>query len=154
MSSRGSTTAATPADASPIRYDAQPRSSWMSWRKITCGDSTPGRAGSPPFRAPRAGYLLGVTAAQAEQPPGRHVSVWLDGPAGRSERPQRDLPPHVEVAVVGGGITGVTAALLLARAGRSVALLDQNTIGSGTTGHSTAKVTSQHGLTYALLRLT
>src|SRR4051794_2088999 len=31
----GSTTAATPACWSPIRYEAQPRSSWMSWRKIT-----------------------------------------------------------------------------------------------------------------------
>src|SRR4051812_8756154 len=27
--------AATPARSSPIRYEAQPRSSWMSWRKIT-----------------------------------------------------------------------------------------------------------------------
>src|SRR5919201_185502 len=32
MSHCGSTTAATPAEASPIRYDAQPRSSWMIWR--------------------------------------------------------------------------------------------------------------------------
>src|ERR687897_299995 len=34
MSSFGSTTAATPACSSPIRYDAQPRSSWVIWRKI------------------------------------------------------------------------------------------------------------------------
>src|SRR5215211_11690 len=34
-STLGSTTAATPARSSPMRYDAQPRSSWMSWRKIT-----------------------------------------------------------------------------------------------------------------------
>src|SRR5919107_386959 len=34
MSSLGSTTAATPASSSPIRYEAQPRSSWVNWRKI------------------------------------------------------------------------------------------------------------------------
>src|SRR5918997_7036992 len=33
MSSLGSTTAATPAPSSPIRYEAQPRSSWVIWRK-------------------------------------------------------------------------------------------------------------------------
>src|SRR6476620_4843285 len=35
MSSRGSTTAATPASASPIRYEAQPRSSCVICRKST-----------------------------------------------------------------------------------------------------------------------
>src|SRR4051794_6544626 len=35
MSSLGSTTAATPASSSPIRYEAQPRSSWVTWRKST-----------------------------------------------------------------------------------------------------------------------
>ena len=34
MSSFGSITAATPASSSPTRYDAQPRSSWVIWRKI------------------------------------------------------------------------------------------------------------------------
>src|SRR5690349_15162123 len=38
-SRRGSTTAATPARSSPTRYDAQPRSSWISWRKIIAGGS-------------------------------------------------------------------------------------------------------------------
>src|SRR3954470_19086631 len=34
MSKRGSTTAATPASSSPMRYEAQPRSSCVTWRKI------------------------------------------------------------------------------------------------------------------------
>ena len=34
ISSFGSTTAATPASSSPTRYEAQPRSSWVIWRKI------------------------------------------------------------------------------------------------------------------------
>ncbi len=56
------------------------------------------------------------------------------------------------MAVVGGGITGLTTALLLARAGRSVCVLEQGAVAAGTSGHTTAKVTSQHHLTYARLR--
>ena len=82
------------------------------------------------------------------------ASLWLDTTEPRAEYPPLDGDRHVDVAVVGAGITGMTAALLLARAGRSVAVVDQHVVAGGTTGHSTAKVTSQHGLTYALLRLT
>ena len=83
---------------------------------------------------------------------GRHVSVWLEGGTDRVRRPALAGKAEVEVAVVGAGIVGLTAALRLAEAGRSVTVVDQSGIGSGTTGHSTAKVTSQHGLTYAALR--
>ena len=84
---------------------------------------------------------------------GRHVSLWLDTTEPRPEHPPLDGDTHVDVAVVGAGITGMTAALELARAGRSVAVIDQHVVAGGTTGHSTAKVTSQHGRAYALLRL-
>jgi ribulose 1,5-bisphosphate synthetase/thiazole synthase len=52
----------------------------------------------------------------------------------------------VDVAIVGGGITGLTTAYLLKRSGVKVAVLEKNRIGSGTTGGTTGKVTSQHGL--------
>ena len=84
---------------------------------------------------------------------GDHRSLWLDAPRGRS-RPPLDASIEVDVAVAGGGITGLTTALLLARDGHSVAVLDQERVGTGTTGHSTAKITSQHGMTYARLRVT
>jgi glycine/D-amino acid oxidase-like deaminating enzyme/nitrite reductase/ring-hydroxylating ferredoxin subunit len=47
----------------------------------------------------------------------------------------------VDVAIVGGGITGVTAALLLKRAGLRVAVLESRRIGSGETNKSTAHLT-------------
>lgn len=83
----------------------------------------------------------------------KNVSLWLE------DTPSTGYPPLAgdrvfDVAVIGGGITGMTTALLLARAGMAVCLLDKGSIGNGTTGHTTAKVTSQHQLTYSRLRLT
>ena len=59
---------------------------------------------------------------------------------------------RVDVAVVGAGIVGLTAALLLVRAGLSVAVLEARRVGRQVTGRSTAKVTSQHSLIYRHLR--
>ena len=53
---------------------------------------------------------------------------------------------------IGGGIVGVTTALLLHEAGVHVVLLEADRIGHGVTGHTTAKVSSQHGLMYSRLR--
>ncbi len=74
-------------------------------------------------------------------------SVWL---ADRDDAayPGPSGDHHVDVVVVGGGIAGLTTALMAQRAGASVAVVERNRIGSGTTGHSTGKVTSQHGLIY------
>jgi glycine/D-amino acid oxidase-like deaminating enzyme len=55
---------------------------------------------------------------------------------------------HADVAVVGGGITGVTAAYLLTEAGKRVALVELGRIGQGTTGLTTAKLTVGHNLVY------
>lgn len=48
---------------------------------------------------------------------------------------------EVDVLVVGGGITGVTAAYLLAKEGLSVALLERDRLGARDTGHTTAHLT-------------
>ncbi|WP_407269914.1 FAD-dependent oxidoreductase [Radiobacillus sp. PE A8.2] len=55
---------------------------------------------------------------------------------------------HVDVGIVGGGITGITTAYLLVKQGLKVALLDSGKLLNGTTGHTTAKITAQHGLIY------
>ncbi|MFA5676027.1 MAG: FAD-dependent oxidoreductase [Christensenellales bacterium] len=51
-----------------------------------------------------------------------------------------------DIAVAGGGLSGITAALLLRRAGLNVCVAEAGAIGSGTSGRTTAKVTVQHGL--------
>jgi glycine/D-amino acid oxidase-like deaminating enzyme/nitrite reductase/ring-hydroxylating ferredoxin subunit len=48
----------------------------------------------------------------------------------------------VDVSIIGGGITGMTVAMLLARARKRVAVLEARQIGSGTTGHSTGNLYS------------
>jgi glycine/D-amino acid oxidase-like deaminating enzyme len=58
----------------------------------------------------------------------------------------------VDVAIAGGGITGLCAAYLLKKSGLRVAVLEKNRIGSGTTGGTTGKVTSQHNLIYDELK--
>ena len=80
-----------------------------------------------------------------------NLSYWVES------TPETAYPPlepglDVDVAVVGGGITGVTTALLLQEEGLSVALLELKRLARGVTGYTTAKVTSGHGLIYAELR--
>ncbi|MCO0596070.1 FAD-dependent oxidoreductase [Peribacillus butanolivorans] len=53
-----------------------------------------------------------------------------------------------DVLIVGGGITGITSAYLLAKQGVKVTLIEASEILNGTTGHTTAKITAQHGLIY------
>ena len=74
---------------------------------------------------------------------------WLEG--AESDYPELAGEVDVDVAVVGAGITGVTAAHLLKQSGRSVALLEANRIAFGATGYTTAKLTVGHGLVYARL---
>lgn len=53
-----------------------------------------------------------------------------------------------DVGIVGAGITGITTAYLLSKLNVNVILLEADTIFSGTTGNTTAKITAQHGLVY------
>ena len=63
--------------------------------------------------------------------------------------PRLEADREVEIAVLGGGITGVLCALLLADEGVEVALVEANVLGGGVTGHTTAKLSSLHRLMYA-----
>lgn len=53
-----------------------------------------------------------------------------------------------DVAIVGGGMTGITTGYLLAKEGLKVAIVEAGRILNGTTGHTTAKITAQHNIIY------
>ena len=79
------------------------------------------------------------------------TSFWTDTtPTPDHPRLARDL--DVDVAVVGGGFAGITTALLLAREGLKVTVLEAGRIGNGTTGHTSAKISPLQGTVYSELR--
>lgn len=55
---------------------------------------------------------------------------------------------EAEVAVIGGGMTGILTAYQLQQHGMDVIVLEADRIGQGVTRNTTAKITSQHNLIY------
>ncbi len=75
-------------------------------------------------------------------------SIWV-ATTPTTSYPQLEGDLDVDAAVVGAGITGLSAAIMLLRAGLSVAVIEAGRVASGVTGYTTAKLSSLHGLTYA-----
>src|SRR5947208_1346695 len=55
--------------------------------------------------------------------------------------PKLDRVERADVLIVGGGITGLTAAYLLSAAGKSVVLLERDRLAQIDTGHTSAHLT-------------
>jgi glycine/D-amino acid oxidase-like deaminating enzyme len=79
-------------------------------------------------------------------------SLWIDTGPAQESRPPLEEDVRAEVAVLGGGIAGITTALLLVEAGAEAVLLEAGRLAQGVSGYTTAKVTSQHGAIYSRLR--
>jgi glycine/D-amino acid oxidase-like deaminating enzyme/nitrite reductase/ring-hydroxylating ferredoxin subunit len=68
---------------------------------------------------------------------GHCKSLWQHGMPSYSPS-NKNFPYETDVVIVGGGITGVTTALQLQRAGKSCVLIEAQELGFGTTGGTTA----------------
>lgn len=97
--------------------------------------------------------------------PGEPTSFWLASTLESDHDDLEDDRPEtathdgaltsdrtVDVAVIGGGIAGLSTAITLRERGETVAVLERDRVATGTTGKSTAKLTSQHGAIYDHLR--
>src|SRR5439155_7781045 len=70
----------------------------------------------------------------------RNISFWIDdAPIQKFPKLQSNI--NVGVLVVGAGITGITTAYLLKKAGSTVAMIERERVASIDTGHTTAHLT-------------
>jgi glycine/D-amino acid oxidase-like deaminating enzyme/nitrite reductase/ring-hydroxylating ferredoxin subunit len=72
----------------------------------------------------------------------RHQSIWAAS-AALPQFPPLEENAHVDVCVVGAGISGLTTAYMLARAGKRVTVIDDKPVAGGMTQMTTAHLTNQ-----------
>jgi glycine/D-amino acid oxidase-like deaminating enzyme len=80
-----------------------------------------------------------------------HASVWIATAKGVG-RPRLHGDLETDVCVVGGGIAGLTAARLLQRDGRRVAVVEASRLAARDSGHTTAHLTELLDAGYVALR--
>ena len=78
-------------------------------------------------------------------------SLWLSENLNNDIFQKLDKDIYTDVCIIGAGIFGLTSAYYLSNSGLKVTVIDKSDIGRKTTGHTTAKITSQHGLFYTYL---
>jgi len=77
-------------------------------------------------------------------------SFWINNSEKKSYTSlNEDL--NVDVCIIGGGITGISCGYYLSKNNLKVCILEKDKIMEKTSGHTTAKITSQHGLIYKYL---
>lgn len=78
-------------------------------------------------------------------------SYWNESEEER-KYPKLTQDVSADVAIIGGGLTGIQTAYLLSNRGLKVTVLEKDKLCCGTSGGSTGKITSQHGLLYKYLK--
>lgn len=82
--------------------------------------------------------------------PGKDTSLWV-GTTKQTNYPSLTEDITCDVAVVGGGMTGLLTAWFLRAEGLNAVVVEKRRLVEWTTGHTTAKLTSQHYLLYQYL---
>lgn len=78
-------------------------------------------------------------------------SLWLNSEYNHNNFKSLNENLNADVCIIGAGIFGLSCAYYLSKAGLKVIVLEKNNIGEKTTGNTTGKITSQHGLFYKYL---
>jgi len=78
-------------------------------------------------------------------------SLWLNENINNKEFQTLQENISTDVCIIGAGIFGLTCGYYLSKAGLKVTIVDKDDIARKTTGHTTAKITSQHGIIYTYL---
>lgn len=79
-------------------------------------------------------------------------SLWLDTHRSPSTSDPFTPGTHYDTVVVGAGITGLTTAVLLARSGQKVGVVEARSTGAVATGNTTAKLSLLQGTTLSQIR--
>ncbi|HLI10999.1 MAG TPA: FAD-binding oxidoreductase [Alphaproteobacteria bacterium] len=80
-----------------------------------------------------------MSAESLFAPDFREEPYWWDAARPLDEEPE-SLPAKIDVAVIGAGLTGLNTALVLARAGRGVAVFDKGDLGQGASSRNAGYV--------------
>lgn len=80
---------------------------------------------------------------------GINSSPWQTGISALPDNKITNVVSVYDCLIVGGGITGITAALLLQKAGRQTIVAEAHSIGFGTTGGTSAHINTFADTTYA-----
>lgn len=78
-------------------------------------------------------------------------SFWLENFSLNSYENVLDKDIDTDICIIGAGMCGVTCGYYLAKEGFKVTIIDRDRVASKVTGHTTGKITSQHGLIYHYL---
>ena len=78
-------------------------------------------------------------------------SLWIDEIEKINSNGELSEDTSANVCIIGAGISGITLSYYLTKKGYKTIVIERNEIGHGVTGHTTAKITSQHSLIYHYL---
>lgn len=84
---------------------------------------------------------------------GKAVSIWIED-TEQTNYPALKDGQQADIVIAGGGLAGIQTAYYLAKEGLNVAVIEAFQIATGTSGNTTAKLTSLHGLIYDYLLTT